>query len=123
MQLAAIAGQQLDIVGKARDPELTYELKTASYTVRGPLLMGAELAGANKPTRVALDQFSRPAGIAFQLRDDLIGVFGDARSTGKPRGSDLKAGKNTSLVKAGLQLTSPRDRDKLLKVLGNSRAT
>lgn len=123
MQLAAVSGQQLDIVGKARDPELTYELKTASYTVRGPLLMGADLAGANKATRTALHLFSRPAGIAFQLRDDLIGVFGDARSTGKPRGSDLTAGKNTPLVKAGLKLMKPAAREKLLKVLGNSRAT
>lgn len=123
MQLAAVAGQQLDICGKARDPELTYELKTASYTVRGPLLLGVELAGGSQATSDALSDFALPAGVAFQLRDDLIGVFGSPDTTGKPRGGDLKEGKNTSLVKFGRNLLKVREKASLEKVLGNPRAT
>lgn len=123
MQLAAVAGQQLDICGNALDPELTYELKTASYTVRGPLLLGAELAGTTETRADALSKFAIPAGVAFQLRDDLIGVFGSPETTGKPRGGDLKEGKNTSLVKFGRSLLGARERESLEKVLGNPRAT
>lgn len=123
MQLAAVAGQQLDICGKTPNPERTYELKTASYTVQGPLLLGAELAGASRATSDALSAFSLPAGVAFQLRDDLIGVFGAPEKTGKPRGGDLKEGKNTSLLKLGRGLIGKGERATLEKVLGNSRAT
>ncbi len=122
MQLAAVAGQQLDVRGKAPNPELTYELKTASYTVKGPLLLGAVLAGARQKTLDALDAYSLPAGVAFQLRDDLIGVFGDPKLTGKPRGGDLKEGKNTVLVQQGLRLLSGRSREALSRVLGNPEA-
>lgn len=123
MQLAAVAGQQLDVRGKTPNPELTYELKTASYTVKGPLLVGAEIAGASRRALEDLEEFSLPAGVAFQLRDDLIGVFGDPKKTGKPRGGDLKEGKNTALVHHGLRLLSGRSRDALRKVLGNPKAT
>ena len=123
MQLAAVAGQMLDIRGKTPDPELTYELKTASYTVRGPLLLGAEIAGASAKTIEALDRYSLPTGVAFQLRDDLIGVFQDSEISGKPQGGDLKEGKNTSLVYAGHKMLSPAGRKALDKVLGNRRAT
>jgi geranylgeranyl diphosphate synthase, type I len=123
MQLAAVAGQMLDIRGKTPDPELTYELKTASYTVRGPLLLGAEIAGASAKTIQALDHYSLPTGIAFQLRDDLIGVFQDPEISGKPQGGDLKEGKNTSLVYAGRKMLSPAGRKVLDRVLGNRRAT
>jgi len=123
MQLAAVAGQQLDVRGKTPDPELTYELKTASYTVRGPLLLGAELAGASKRTLDALDRYSLPAGIAFQLRDDLIGVFGSSKVTGKPEGGDLKEGKNTTLVREAKKRFKGTEKDALKKVLGNRRAS
>lgn len=123
MQIAAVAGQLLDIRGKTPNPELTYELKTASYTVRGPLLLGAELAGASAKTIEALDRYSLPTGIAFQLRDDLIGVFQDSSVTGKPQGGDLKEGKNTSLVHEGRRRLDPAGKKALAKVLGNRRAT
>ena len=78
--------------------ELIHALKTASYTVTGPLALGAHLAGASD-TRVAqLAQYGRPLGIAFQLRDDLLGVFGDSSATGKPVGNDIRQGKRTALV-------------------------
>lgn len=123
MQLAAVAGQQVDIIGKTENPELTYELKTASYTVRGPLLVGAEIAGASARAKAALDAYSLPTGIAFQLRDDLIGVFGKPEHTGKPRGGDLKEGKNTSLVQVAKKRLKKQDRGALETVFGNRRAT
>src|SRR5690606_31258676 len=110
-------------VGKTKDPELTYRLKTASYTVRGPLLLGAELAGAKASTKAALDAYSLPAGVAFQLRDDLIGVFSPAKTTGKPQGSDLTEGKNTTLVREGRHRLDDKGRARLEKVLGNRKAT
>lgn len=123
MQLAAIAGQQLDILSAAKNPEQVYELKTASYTVRGPLLLGAELAGAGAKTIEALNAYSLPAGIAFQLRDDLVGVFGQANVTGKSQGGDLKEGKMTSLVQQARSRMKDSDRKKLDAVFGNRKAT
>jgi geranylgeranyl diphosphate synthase, type I len=123
MQIHAVAGQQLDLIKGDRDPERTYELKTGSYTVRGPLVLGAHLAGA--PTRLvsALDRFAMPIGVAFQHRDDLLGAFADPEQTGKPRGSDLKAGKHTALYAHGVQLSGKADRGKLARVFGNARAS
>lgn len=123
MQTAAVAGQQLDVLGRTPNPELTYELKTSSYTVRGPLLLGAEIAGASKRVISALDAYALPVGIAFQLRDDLIGVFGASEVTGKPQGGDLKEGKNTALVRQARERLSSRERKPLDAVLGNRTAT
>jgi geranylgeranyl diphosphate synthase type I len=96
-----IHGQVLDVRSRARDArevEAVHALKTASYTVRGPVVMGARLAGANEAQVTALAAFATPLGMAFQLRDDVLGTFGDARATGKPAGSDLRKGKRTALV-------------------------
>jgi geranylgeranyl diphosphate synthase type I len=121
MQADAVIGQQLDLIGRARSVESVYALKTASYTVRGPLLLGAHLASA--PTRVltALDRFALPVGVAFQLRDDLLGVFGDFSQTGKPRGSDLRSGKRTVLLTTALRRARGRDHHILKSVVGNPR--
>jgi geranylgeranyl diphosphate synthase type I len=73
-------------------------LKTSSYTVRGPVVMGAYLAGADEARVEALRAFADPLGVAFQLRDDLLGVFGDPKTTGKPAGNDLRAGKRSAVV-------------------------
>jgi geranylgeranyl diphosphate synthase type I len=72
--------------------------KTAKYSVEAPLLIGAALAGAPSETREALSAFALPAGVAFQLRDDILGVFGDPEVTGKPSGDDLIQAKRTVLV-------------------------
>jgi geranylgeranyl diphosphate synthase type I len=80
--------------------ESMHDLKTGSYTVRGPLGIGAVLAGATPDQRAALDRFAAPLGVAFQLRDDLLGTFGDPRATGKPAGNDVRRGKRTALVAA-----------------------
>ena len=72
--------------------------KSAKYSVEAPLLIGAALAGADDKQEDALASFGLPVGVAFQLRDDLLGVFGDEEVTGKPAGDDLVEGKRTVLV-------------------------
>ncbi|HEX3771493.1 MAG TPA: polyprenyl synthetase family protein [Polyangiaceae bacterium] len=96
-----VAGQVLDVVAASGDApavEAVHALKTASYTVRGPVLMGAHLAGGTDEQVAALTAFAEPLGVAFQLRDDVLGTFGDAAVTGKPTGNDLREGKRTALV-------------------------
>ena len=73
-------------------------LKSARYSVQRPLAIGAALAGASSTQQDALAEYGLPIGIAFQLRDDLLGVFGLASETGKPSGDDLREGKRTVLI-------------------------
>lgn len=73
-------------------------LKSARYSVQHPLLLGAALAGADAAQNAALSAFGHPLGLAFQLRDDVLGVFGDSAQTGKPSGDDLREGKRTLLI-------------------------
>ncbi len=117
MHSDAIFGQQLDLSAATSDPERVYVLKTANYTVQGPLLIGALLGAASPALLAALGRFARPAGVAFQLRDDLLGAFADSKITGKPRGSDLRAGKFTLLVKLGRARTRGKERALLERVL------
>lgn len=101
IQREVITGQLLDMRGAPPGGvESMHDLKTGSYTVRGPLAIGATLAGATVEQRAALDRFAAPLGVAFQLRDDLLGTFGDPRTTGKPAGNDLRRGKRTALIDA-----------------------
>jgi geranylgeranyl diphosphate synthase type I len=119
-----VQGQLLDVCSGARDAydvEAAYALKTASYTVRSPIVMGARLAGADDAQVTALAAFAEPLGVAFQLRDDLLGTFGDARAMGKPRGSDLRRGKRTALVVEALR--DPKTSGPLARVLGHRDAT
>jgi len=122
MQLGAVAGQQLDVVGQGRDVELGYALKTGSYTVEGPLKLGALLGGGKPATLAALSRYARPAGVAFQLRDDLLSLFGDPVQTGKPLASDLTSGKRTLLLRLALRRGKPRELAAIRKVLENPRA-
>jgi geranylgeranyl diphosphate synthase type I len=124
MEEEVIHGQVLDVRSSASDPrevEAVYALKTASYTVRGPLVMGARLAGASDGQVTALAAFAVPLGVAFQLRDDVLGTFGDAGATGKPAGGDLRRGKRTSLVIDALG--DARGSEALRRVLGRADAT
>ncbi|MEO3749473.1 polyprenyl synthetase family protein [Streptomyces sp. B6B3] len=99
-----VAGQYLDLLAPATASLSVTRalriarLKSARYTVERPLALGATLAGADEATIAALRGAGRCAGIAFQLRDDLRGAFGDPAETGKPSGDDLRAGKLTYLV-------------------------
>lgn len=95
MQLAAVVGQQLDVVALTKDPLKVYELKTGGYTVSGPLCVGALLGGAREEALSAIGSFATPTGVAFQLRDDLLNLFADPVLTGKPLAGDIVAGKGT----------------------------
>jgi geranylgeranyl diphosphate synthase type I len=104
MRTEVLGGQFLDIRGHATSdssPETALRIsryKTAAYTVERPLHLGAALAGADEPTVRALRRYGTDLGTAFQLRDDVLGVFGDPAVTGKPAGDDLREGKLTLLV-------------------------
>jgi geranylgeranyl diphosphate synthase type I len=123
VQEEVVSGQLLDVACAARDAhqvEAMHTLKTASYSVRGPVVMGAALAGAGEETLSAMVAFGEPLGVAFQLRDDLLGTFGDARFTGKPVGSDVRRGKRTALLVDALR--DPHAAD-LIGRAGRSEAT
>lgn len=103
IQVDVVTGQLAEMRAPTRSGplpsvETIHALKTASYTVTGPLLLGAALAGADESRYAELERFGRPLGIAFQLRDDLLGVFGDPFATGKPVWNDIRRGKWTALV-------------------------
>ncbi len=108
MRTEVLAGQLLDLLVtastdtdaavQASDAMQVNRFKTAAYTVERPLQLGAVLAGADPEIVTALRRYGADIGIAFQLRDDLLGVFGDPAVTGKPAGDDLLEGKRTLLL-------------------------
>jgi len=106
-------GQYLDLVGTARgkasegSARRISRFKSGKYTIERPLHLGAALAGRLGELAPALSAYGLPLGDAFQLRDDLLGVFGDAAVTGKPVGEDLREGKPTLLWVYAAQRTSP----------------
>jgi geranylgeranyl diphosphate synthase type I len=115
MRTEVMAGQYLDLAGPGERDWLsrawrTIDLKTAGYTVERPLQLGAALAGADQALLRACSAFGRPLGEAYQLRDDLLGVFGDPARTGKPALDDLREGKSTVLMALAWQRASTADR-------------
>src|SRR5215467_7092522 len=105
MRTEMIAGQYLDLLGQAAGDETVdgalrvAEYKTARYTIERPLHLGAALAGSPQgPVPAAFSAYGLPLGVAFQLRDDILGVFGDPAETGKPASDDVREGKRTVLV-------------------------
>jgi geranylgeranyl diphosphate synthase type I len=96
-----------------------YRDKTATYSLGLPLRIGAMFAGTNDEGLDMLTQFADHHGVAFQLQDDLLGMFGDERKTGKPAISDLREGRRTVLVIKALEKASLADRRRLLGLLGN----
>lgn len=123
MQLDAVAGQQLDVIGRGSNVELTYVLKTGSYTVAGPLRLGALLAGGKAELVTDLERFAVPTGVAFQLMDDLLSAFGDPKETGKPFANDIRSGKHTLLMQQAFELARGRDRAALDRAWRNPRAS
>ncbi len=120
LQREAGVGQMLDLLG-APGSDALYDLKTGSYTVRGPLALGHALAGGTAAAWACLEAAARPLGIAFQLRDDLMGVFGDPRETGKGVGTDIRANKRTAPILYALEHLEPSERRELEGLLGTSR--
>lgn len=121
-----VAGQFLDVVGQTRTSLSVAEAmkvvryKSAKYTVERPLHIGAALAGADDELIAALSDVALPLGEAFQLRDDVLGVFGDPSVTGKPAGDDLREGKRTVLVARTAELTDESGRTVLRDRLGTA---
>ncbi|CAM3895948.1 polyprenyl synthetase family protein [Nocardioides zeicaulis] len=119
-----IAGQFLDVSVQARghadvDTAMTVlRYKSAKYSIERPLHIGAGLAGASAGQLAQLSRFGLPLGEAFQLRDDLLGVFGDPVETGKPAGDDLVEGKRTVLVALALDAAPPAAAARLEAALG-----
>lgn len=119
-----IAGQFLDVSVQARgraDVEVAMTVlryKSAKYSIERPLHVGAALAGGGPEVLDALTAFGLPLGEAFQLRDDLLGVFGDPAATGKPAGDDLVEGKRTVLVALALDAAPAADAALLDRSLG-----
>ena len=97
---------------------LLYELKTGVYTISFPLTLGAWLAGCDESTLKVLHDFGVKAGTAFQIHDDIIGVFGDPEKTGKPVGSDIREGKRTFLIVEAYRRGSEEDRRVIEEFLG-----
>jgi geranylgeranyl diphosphate synthase, type I len=129
MRIDAVAGQYLDLLGAAggvSDEEAALRvgsLKSGRYTVEGPLLVGAELAGGDRAVSAALAAFGKSAGRAFQVRDDVLAVFGNPAETGKDGASDLRHGKPTVLLAKTLQRTSEAERRFLDARLGRANLT
>ena len=118
MQREVVLGQTLDVLD-AQDIDAIHDLKTGSYTVRGPLALGHGIAGGSVATWTALESFARPIGIAFQLRDDVIGTFGDEAETGKSSATDLRAGKRTAPVRFALERLDAAGQQELSALLGH----
>ncbi len=109
--LSTLYGQALDVHSGILPEILTEEdlleihlYKSAKYTIESPLLIGATLAGASEEQQKILSDYAMPLGVAFQLQDDILGLFGD-KEIGKPADSDLKEGKNTLLIIKALEKT------------------
>jgi geranylgeranyl diphosphate synthase, type I len=119
-----IGGQYLDL-RLAHDPAAGESaarrvalLKSARYTVTRPLLLGAALAGRPGPLD-ALVRYGDAVGVAFQMRDDVLGLFGDPAATGKDPADDLREGKRTLLILRALRLTDGRHHRVLRRALGD----
>ncbi|MEU0687350.1 polyprenyl synthetase family protein [Streptomyces uncialis] len=129
MRSEVMYGQYLDVTATGTpDADVGRALaicryKTAMYTVERPLHIGAALAGAEPAVLEALSAFAIPVGEAFQLRDDLLGVFGNPATTGKPALDDLRDGKHTVLVCLALLHASRSQIDQLRELLGSPTLT
>lgn len=130
MRTEVTAGQYLDILEerawrtRADDEqraraERVIVFKAAKYSVEAPLAIGAAIAGAAPQQLQSLRDFGLPLGIAYQLRDDLLGVYGDPELTGKPAGDDLREGKRTMLVAIARERLAAGQRNLLDELLGD----
>ncbi|MEG9247725.1 polyprenyl synthetase family protein [Arthrobacter sp. Soc17.1.1.1] len=131
MRTEVMAGQYLDLLEEAVGPDQTPEVaeeralnilrfKSAKYSMERPLMLGGALAGAGDALLSAYSAFALPLGEAFQLRDDVLGVFGDPEVTGKPAGDDLREGKRTFLIARALGSASDADRARINAMLGDT---
>lgn len=120
-----MAGQYLDVLeGALATTSVERSLKVArfksgKYSIERPLHFGAALAGKPEFNDV-YSRFGLPLGEAFQLRDDVLGVFGDPKVTGKPAGDDIREGKRTVLIAVTMENADQSQRNTMTEALGNS---
>ncbi|MFC5859330.1 polyprenyl synthetase family protein [Agromyces flavus] len=130
MRTEVTVGQYLDILeerawvampddAQRERAERVVVFKSAKYSIEAPLVIGGAIAGGSPAELDALRAFGLPLGIAFQLRDDLLGVYGDPSVTGKPAGDDLREGKRTVLVAIARERLSSPERQLLDDLLGD----
>ncbi|MBM3689122.1 MAG: polyprenyl synthetase family protein [Actinobacteria bacterium] len=125
MRTELMAGQYLDLLEQARGGGsveralLVVRYKSAKYTIERPLHLGAGLAGASPDVVAAYTGYGLPLGEAFQLRDDVLGVFGDPAETGKPAGDDLREGKRTVLIATAMERATPAQAAEIRRHLGD----
>lgn len=129
MRDEAIAGQYLDMISQTRTSTCTGRVqrvlryKSAKYTVAQPLRLGARVAGADGDLLERYERIGLDAGEAFQLRDDVLGIFGDPARTGKPIVDDIREGKRTMLIALAESHATPPQRAVLATELGNPDIT
>lgn len=122
-------GQILDVFGAAQsvineaDVMRIHHYKTATYTYETPITVGALLMGASDGDLDILSHYAIPAGIAFQIQDDILGMFGDEDKLGKANDSDLREGKHTLLIVKALEKATPEQKKIIEDALGNKDLT
>ncbi|GAA4761911.1 polyprenyl synthetase family protein [Microbacterium gilvum] len=130
MRAEVMIGQYLDVAEESawpRTPDAQHagralriaSLKSARYSVQQPLVIGGALAGGDEERLSALAGLGHPLGLAFQLRDDVLGVFGDTAVTGKPAGDDLREGKRTILIAYARERSDAPGRARIDELLGD----
>ncbi|HET9899974.1 MAG TPA: polyprenyl synthetase family protein [Actinomycetes bacterium] len=125
MRTELMAGQYLDLLEQSIASDSVeralrvIRFKSAKYTIEAPLHLGARLAGAGPDLLACYSAFGLPLGEAFQLRDDLLGVFGDPSETGKPAGDDLREGKRTVLIAIAVGRATRAQADVIQSHLGD----
>lgn len=126
MRVEPVLGQYLDLADQAQGSSslararVVARYKSAKYTVERPLQLGGSLAGGDEELLDGYSRFGLPLGEAFQLRDDVLGVFGDVSVTGKPVGDDLREGKRTALVLLSEENASAAQRAVLHRHFGDA---
>lgn len=106
-----------------KDVLTIHRLKTAQYTIVGPLKVGGLLAGANEDQLKGFETYGIPVGIAFQLQDDILGIYGDEKELGKAVGDDIAEGKNTLLYTWAIKKGNSSQRKKLASLWGKKGIT
>ncbi|WOF21850.1 polyprenyl synthetase family protein [Microbacterium betulae] len=130
MRREVMVGQFLDVAEESAWPRTPAHehagralriasLKSARYSVQQPLVIGGSLADGDEDQLASLADIGHPLGLAFQLRDDVLGVFGDERETGKPAGDDLREGKRTLLIAYAREAAGTSAREEIDALLGD----